>query len=81
MTDLLERAHNKSPYLQGSSAERLIDELADEIEHLRQLVALAQELEREQSAEIERLTAALQLSQSQNYCTLCGRALEPKPCP
>jgi hypothetical protein len=44
-------------------------------------VALAQELEREQSAEIERLTAALQLSQSQNYCTLCGRALEPKPCP
>jgi len=33
----------------------------------------------EQVAEIERLTAALQLSQSQNYCTLCGAALEPKP--
>jgi uncharacterized small protein (DUF1192 family) len=29
-------------------------------------------------AEIERLKAALQLSQSQNYCTLCG-ALEDKP--
>lgn len=26
-----------------------------------------------------RLRAALQLSQSQNYCTLCGTTLEPKP--
>jgi hypothetical protein len=33
----------------------------------------------EARADNERLTAALQLSQSQNYCTLCGAALEPKP--
>ena len=33
--DLIERARSKSPYLSGSSAERLIDELADEIERMR----------------------------------------------
>jgi outer membrane murein-binding lipoprotein Lpp len=32
--NLLERARSKSPYLAGSSAERLIDELADEIKRL-----------------------------------------------
>jgi hypothetical protein len=35
-------------------------------------------LHAEAAAEIKQLKAALLLSQSQNYCTLCGRALEGK---
>ena len=34
LTDILARARCKSPYLVGSAAQQLIDELADEVERL-----------------------------------------------
>jgi hypothetical protein len=44
MTDILERARSKSPYLRGSSAERMIDELVAEIELLTELLRAARGL-------------------------------------
>ena len=52
MTDLLERARNRSPYLAGSSAERLIDELIAEVERLTADLMTAR-------SELESLLAAI----------------------
>jgi predicted RNase H-like nuclease (RuvC/YqgF family) len=65
-----------------------VERLRAEIERLhglqQEIKKQSEEIERlwgeraADKAEIERLKAALALSQSQNYCTLCG-ALEDKP--
>lgn len=67
-------------------SDQRIEDLLAQIERLATEREAAIEIQRNASvtldelrAENERLTAALQLSQSQNYCTLCGSALENKP--
>jgi hypothetical protein len=66
--DIIARLRSRSPYLDGSSAERIMDEAADEIEHLREhagawrLVATSHEPEvLRLQGEIERLKAWLLL--------------------
>jgi hypothetical protein len=65
--DIIARLRSRSPYLDGSSAERIMDEAADEIEHLREhagawrLVATSHEPEALRlQADNERLRAALE---------------------
>jgi hypothetical protein len=68
MTDLLERARRRSLYLHNSSAERLIDDLAAEVERLR---AALQEIA-SQCHNIPRGITADRIDQ------IARRALEPK---
>lgn len=55
-----------------------VEDQRAEITRLRSAEAHDLRCKKSLRAEIARLRAALELSQSQNYCTLCG-ALEPKP--
>ena len=64
---MTENAPTASPAALEADLAAIIRQQGFEIERLR--------------AEVERLKAALLLSQSQNYCTLCGAALEPEKKP
>jgi predicted ATPase len=93
--DIIARLRSRSPYLDGSSAEHIMDEAADEIEHLREhagawrLVATSHEPEvLRLQGEVERLRAALEKieEETERTCQQCRlieiiarAALEPKP--
>jgi chromosome segregation ATPase len=86
--DIIARLRSRSPYLDGSSAERIMDEAADEIERWKYHEGLAIERCKELEAEIERLRAALEKieEETERTCQQCRlieniarAALEPKP--
>lgn len=59
MTDIIARLRSRSPYLDGSSAERIMDEAAAEIERLTEEVAALRLVATAHNTEMLRLEAAL----------------------